>query len=79
MLCAQDHLSGLVLEDQALQHLLCNLQLIRIELAQRLELQAQSVVGSAFVLVEQQQIGADAECDGGRRNTSSVGWLVPFS
>lgn len=35
MLCAQDHLLGLVLEDQALQHLLRDLQLVLVELAQK--------------------------------------------
>lgn len=48
-----------VLEDQAFEHGLCGLASIVVELLQRLELQAQGVVRAAFVLFEQQRIGAN--------------------
>ncbi len=49
---AQLRLLGLVLEDQAFQHRLRGLAFFFVELLQCLELQAQGVVGAAFVLIE---------------------------
>lgn len=58
---AQLRLLGLVLEDQAFEHGLRGLASLVVELLQRLELQAQGVIGAALVLVEQQFVGADGQ------------------
>lgn len=47
-------LLGLVLEDQPFEHGLRGLALVVVELLQRLELQAQGVVGAAFVIHKDQ-------------------------
>lgn len=50
-----------MLEDQAFEHGLRGLASLVVELLQRLELQAQGVIGAALVLVEQQFVGADGQ------------------
>ena len=49
-----------MLEQQAFEHGACDGLLVWGELAHRLELQAQIVVGAAFAVLEQQPIGGDA-------------------
>jgi hypothetical protein len=47
--------------DQAFEHALSNPPFVGVELADRLELHAQSFVRAALGLVEDQRIGADVE------------------
>lgn len=50
-----------MLEDQPFEHGLRGLAFLFVELLQRLELQAQGVVGAALVFVEQQLVSADGQ------------------
>ena len=53
-----------MLEDHPFEHALDDLPVLRVELADRLELQFEVVVGAAFFLIKKQQIGANGEADG---------------
>ncbi len=54
-------LLGLMLEDETFEHFLRGLAVVVVKLLQRLELQAQGVAGTAFVVDEDPVIQADVQ------------------